>query len=64
MPEQGAEGPLEPPYLSDLLVVLHATAVAWQRSERVLWRSWAHHLMEDWRSLELLAERYRKTPPV
>jgi hypothetical protein len=29
-------------------------------ADSLVLRTWGEHLLEDWRSLELLAERYRR----
>jgi hypothetical protein len=42
-----------------LLTVLHDQAVRLISSPNPLLANWGGHLLEDWRSLELLAERQR-----
>lgn len=47
------------PDLAELLVLLHATGLQLTQQKSVLLHTWGLHLLEDWRSLELLAEKYR-----
>lgn len=42
-----------------LLVRLHEDALQLQECSEILLRHWGTHLLADWRSLELLAERER-----
>lgn len=42
-----------------LLEVLHDEAVRLQTASSPLLANWGRHLLEDWRSLELLAEKQR-----
>jgi hypothetical protein len=42
-----------------LLVRLHEDALLLQDASETLLRHWGNHLLADWRSLELLAERER-----
>jgi hypothetical protein len=42
-----------------LLQVLHDEAIRLETSSNPLLGNWGRHLLEDWRSLELLAERQR-----
>jgi len=41
------------------LIALHDQAVRMVASTNPLIANWGRHLLEDWRSLELLAERQR-----
>ena len=50
---------IDTPISGHLLDELHAAAQRLLASDSLLLRSWGEHLMQDWGSLELLAERYR-----
>lgn len=55
-----ADQPDEQRAMEQLLPVLLTAANVLAESERgALARAWGRHLLEDWRSLELLAERLR-----
>jgi hypothetical protein len=43
--------------LSGLLREMHAAGIELKDSSKALERAWGRHLLEDWRSLELLGER-------
>jgi hypothetical protein len=47
------------PISAQLLIEMHRCAQQLLASESALLRSWGEHLMQDWRSLELIAERHR-----
>jgi hypothetical protein len=38
-------------------MLLHGVGLELQRSSRAADQAWGRHLLEDWRSLELLADR-------
>jgi hypothetical protein len=44
---------------AQLLTLMHDVAVELEAHPNILLHNWGLHLMEDWRSLELLAEQYR-----
>jgi len=50
---------MDQPISGQLLEDLHLCAQRLLTSDSLLLRTWGEHLMQDWRSLELLAERYR-----
>ena len=50
---------IDAPISGRLLEELHACAQRLMASDSLLLRTWGEHLMQDWRSLALLAERYR-----
>ena len=50
---------LDTPIPPDLLIKMHECAVALIAEDNILLHNWGLHLMEDWRSLELLAEKHR-----
>ena len=52
---------IDTPISGHLLAELHASAQRLLASDSLLLRSWGEHLMQKWRSLALLAERYRST---
>ena len=52
-------GILESPIPPAFLIALHDTAAALSGEKDMVLNSWGLHLMNDWRSLELIAERYR-----
>jgi hypothetical protein len=54
-PEVQVENPIPP----DLLIRMHDVAVQLVASDNVLLHNWGLHMLDDWRSLELLAEKYR-----
>jgi hypothetical protein len=43
-------------HFNDLLLLLHAVGLELEKSERVSEQVWGRHLLEDWRSLEILAQ--------
>jgi hypothetical protein len=43
----------------ELLTMLHAYGCELSASGEVLHKQWGLHLLEDWRSLELLAQAWR-----
>jgi hypothetical protein len=58
-PEELAPEHVEGPISAQLLLEMHAGAQRLLATRSPLLRSWGEHLLQDWRSLELLAERYR-----
>ena len=44
---------------TELLIVLHDAASRMAQDPNPLIANWGRHLLEDWRSLELLAEKQR-----
>ena len=55
MTETHVSTPIPP----DLLMRMHDVAAQLEASDKIVLRKWGVHLMEDWRTLELLAEQYR-----
>jgi hypothetical protein len=49
----------KPVYLDELLRHLHQVGTLLAQSSRASDRTWGRHLLEDWRSLELLGETQR-----
>jgi hypothetical protein len=43
-------------FLPELLVLMHAAAVELEASDNLLEHHWSVHLLDDWKSLMLLAE--------
>jgi hypothetical protein len=43
-------------HFNELLMLLHAVGLELCQRERASERAWGRHLLEDWRSLELLAQ--------
>ena len=43
-------------FLPELLVLMHAAAVELEASDNLLEHHWGVHLLDDWKSLMLLAE--------
>jgi hypothetical protein len=50
-----------PAHFNELLIALHTVGNAWLKSQRASERAWAQHLLEDWRSLSLMAEAQPET---
>ena len=50
-----SESPIPPP----LLILMHDVGMLLESEDNILLHNWGLHLLQDWRSLELLAERYR-----
>jgi hypothetical protein len=46
-----------PAHFNELLIALHTVGTAWCKSERASERAWGAHLLEDWRSLSLMADQ-------
>jgi hypothetical protein len=47
------------PVPADLLIAMHLSGITLAGSNDPVLRGWGKHLLEDWRSLELLACKYR-----
>ena len=50
---------VETPIPPDLLIRMHDVAVELIAQDNILLHNWGLHIMDDWRSLEILAEHYR-----
>jgi hypothetical protein len=50
-------------HFNELLLLLHAVGLELEKSERASEQVWGRHLLEDWRSLELLAQSRDTEPP-
>lgn len=49
-------------HFNDLLLLLHAVGLELEKSSKVSEQVWGKHLLEDWRSLELLAQGAQPEP--
>ena len=56
---ESESGDLNTPIPPDLLLRMHDVGVQLESEDNILLHNWGLHLLQDWRSLELLAERYR-----
>jgi len=52
-----------PAHFNQLLMCLYLVGHEMQTSGSALRRQWGKHLLEDWRSLELLAQKLADEPP-
>lgn len=50
--------------LDQLLLSLHAVGTKLSEADGANHRAWGRHLLEDWRSLELIAEKLREVEDV
>jgi hypothetical protein len=50
-------------HFNELLMLLHGVGLELLQSTRASERAWGRHLLEDWRSLELLAQSKDEVEP-